>query len=92
LASQLGRNLRLEIEVATGGVPAALQVLRTKLDLPEPAHDNGTISVPGANWESIPDLVDAMVAAGVRIYRVTPQEPSLEDVYFALHGEKDGES
>ena len=43
--------------------------------------------VGGMDREKVPDLVAALVAAGVRIYRVAPQEPSLEDVYFALHGE-----
>ncbi len=92
LASQLGRSLRLKIEVDPGGLPAARQVLRTMLDLPDPPHENGTISLQGVNWEAIPSLVAAIVAAGVRIYRVVPQEPSLEDVYFALHGERDGVS
>jgi hypothetical protein len=34
----------------------------------------------------VPDLVAALVAARVRIYRVASQEPTLEDVYFALYG------
>ena len=38
-----------------------------------------------------PGLVARLVGAGVGIYRVAPQEPSLEDVYFAIHGES-GES
>jgi ABC-2 type transport system ATP-binding protein len=44
--------------------------------------------VGGIDREKVPELVAALVAAGVRIYRVVPQEPSLEDVYFALHGEE----
>jgi len=43
------------------------------------------ITVGGDDREAIPDLIAALAAAGVRIYRVSPQEPSLEDVYFALH-------
>ena len=39
--------------------------------------------------EGIPDLLGALVAAGGRIYRLSPQEPTLEDVYFALHGEEE---
>jgi len=38
--------------------------------------------------EEIPGLVAALATAGVRVYRVTPEEPSLEDVYFALQGEE----
>ncbi|MGC9523218.1 MAG: ABC transporter ATP-binding protein [Anaerolineae bacterium] len=35
--------------------------------------------------KTIPDLVALLVNTGARIYRVSPQEPTLEDVYFALH-------
>jgi ABC-2 type transport system ATP-binding protein len=88
LARQLGRSLRLEIEVAPDGVLAALDVLEATLGVVEPAPENGTLTVVGADREAIPGLVAALAAAGIRIYRVTPQEPSLEDVYFALHGEE----
>ena len=30
---------------------------------------------------------NALASANVSVYRVTPQEPTLEDIYFALHGE-----
>ncbi len=88
LARQLGRSLRLEIEVAADGLAATLDVVRAQLGTVEPQTRNGTVSVTGADREAIPGLVAALVSAGVRIYRVTPQEPSLEDVYFALHGEE----
>jgi ABC-2 type transport system ATP-binding protein len=90
LAQQLGRRLRLEIEIAPDGLPAALDVMRASLGRAEPSQKDGTITVTGADREAIPGLVAALVGAGVRIYRVTPQEPSLEDVYFALHGEEEG--
>jgi ABC-2 type transport system ATP-binding protein len=90
LARQLGRRQRLEIELAPEGLPAALEVVQTRLGLAEPEKKNGIITVTGADHEAIPGLVAALVGAGVRIYRVTPQEPSLEDVYFALHGEEEG--
>jgi ABC-2 type transport system ATP-binding protein len=41
--------------------------------------------------ERIPDLVRALVNAGARITRVVPQEPTLEDIYFALHDDKDSQ-
>jgi len=89
LAQKLGRSQRLEIEVAPDGVTAAVGVVKTSLGIADPALENSTLSVVGANREAIPGLVASLVAAGVRIYRVTPQEPSLEDVYFALHGEEE---
>jgi ABC-2 type transport system ATP-binding protein len=102
LARKLGRSQRLQIEVAPEGVPAALEVLQTRLGIPDPTlvgpaltgltQENGTLDIAGVEREAVPDLVAALVAAGVRIYRITPQEPSLEDVYFALHGEESVES
>ena len=88
LARRLGRSQSLEIDVASEHVPAALEVLEARLGTTEPALENSTITVIGAERETIPDLVASLVGAGVRIYGITPQEPSLEDVYFALHGEE----
>ncbi len=89
LVLRLGRRQRLEIEVAPDGVAAAREVLKTTLDIAEPAQENGTFSILGTDREAIPGVVASLVEAGVRIYRVTPEEPSLEDVYFALHGEEE---
>jgi ABC-2 type transport system ATP-binding protein len=87
LAQQLGGSQRLEIEIAPEGLAAALGVVKDHLGIVEPAHEDGTITLTGIGREATPGLVAALVGAGVRIYRVAPQEPSLEDVYFALHGE-----
>jgi ABC-2 type transport system ATP-binding protein len=86
LAQTLGRSQRLELEVAPEGVQAALDVLEAVPGITNPMQENGVITLVGAERETIPDLVAGLVAAGVRIYRVAAQEPSLEDVYFALHG------
>jgi ABC-2 type transport system ATP-binding protein len=39
----------------------------------------------------VPDLVAALAAAGVRMTRVVPHEPSLEELYFAVNGREEGE-
>jgi ABC-2 type transport system ATP-binding protein len=85
LARQWGRSQRLQIEIDPAGLPAALEVLRTSLGINDPAQENGSLVISGASREAVPGLVAALVAAGVQIYRVAPQETSLEDVYFALH-------
>lgn len=87
LARSLGRNVSVEFELAPGSADQALQALR---DLPvqvSAGQRNGTVVVNGAEREAIPDLIGLLVSAGLRIYQVTPQEPTLEDVYFALHGD-----
>jgi ABC-2 type transport system ATP-binding protein len=90
LARKLGRSQRLEIEIAPDDVTTALEVLQTTLGITEPTQENGVLTVVGADRGAIPGLVAALVAAGARIYRVAQQEPSLEDVYFALQGEQEG--
>jgi ABC-2 type transport system ATP-binding protein len=88
LGRKLGRSQRLELEVAPGDEEAALRLLREAPGVS--AHrENGTIVAAGAQWAAIPGLVTSLASAGVHIYRVAPQEASLEDTYFALQQEKE---
>ena len=88
LARQLVTNLTVDFEVDAGSVPGALQALTAGGVTASAGQQAGTILVSGAAREQIPDQVSLLVNAGIRIYGVTPQEPTLEDVYFALHGEE----
>jgi ABC-2 type transport system ATP-binding protein len=87
LARQLGRSQRLEIQVSPDCVQAAVGVLQATFSTTTIAQEDDLFTVVGADREVVPGLVASLVSAGVRIYSVTPQEPSLEDIYFALHGE-----
>ena len=88
LARQLVTSLTVDFEVDASSVPAALQALSGQNVTANAGQQHGTIAVSGAAHAVIPDLVNLLVNAGIRIYGVTPQEPTLEDVYFALHGEQ----
>jgi len=92
LASHLSRSRRLEIEVAPEDLRATLKVLKAMGAVQEAAGEDGILSAMGVDRQAIPDLVAALVAAGVHLYRLAPQEPSLEDVYFALHGLQEREA
>jgi len=87
LARSLVRNVSVEFELAPGRADQAIQALQAMPVLASAGQRNGTVVVSGAEREAIPDLSGALVNAGVRIYQVTPQEPTLEDVYFALHSD-----
>lgn len=50
--------------------------------------DEGTISASNLLYDSIPQVIHELSQADVMIYQVTPQQPTLEDVYFALHKEE----
>ncbi|HEV2311332.1 MAG TPA: ABC transporter ATP-binding protein [Acidimicrobiia bacterium] len=45
---------------------------------------NGTATVELTDPSRVPDLVDALVGAGARLRRVEPQQPTLEQLYFAI--------
>jgi ABC-2 type transport system ATP-binding protein len=88
LASKVGRSQRLELQVARDDEETVLRLLAEAPGVS--AHrENGTIVAAGAEWAAIPGLVTSLASAGVRIYRVAPQEASLEDTYFALQSEKE---
>jgi ABC-2 type transport system ATP-binding protein len=86
LARQWGRSQRLQIEINPEKMSAALEVLKNSPGVSQPVLEDGTLTISGASREAIPGLVAALVASGIQIYRVAPEEPTLEDVYFALHG------
>ena len=88
LARKLGRGRRVELQVAPGDEETALRLLKEAPGV-SAYREDGAIIASGAGRETIPGLVTSLASAGVRIYRVTPQEAPLEDIYFALHGEQE---
>ena len=86
LSRQYAHRRPIELEVAPESVQAARDTLARLPQITEVEVDRGVLRFSGADYETIPDLIALLSADGVRIYRVTPEEPSLEDVYFALHG------
>jgi ABC-2 type transport system ATP-binding protein len=88
LARKLGRGQRLELQVERDDEETVLRLLGQAPGV-SACRENGTIVAVGAERPAIPGLVASLASAGVRIYRVAPQEASLEDIYFALHGEQE---
>ena len=91
LAEQTAQTRRLELEVEPSQRQQALSLLKT-LDAPSLAvieeREDGTLLIAGAERALVPKLLTLLTGAGVRVYRAAPQEPSLADIYFALHGER----
>jgi len=92
LTRQYVRRLDVEIEVDEAQIPATLGVLRSlpELVLGEPAQPNGALAVTIDRRESIPEVLACLVQNHIRVYRISPQEANLEQVYFTLHEEKEG--
>lgn len=92
LTRQYVRRLDVEIEVAEDQVSTTLGILRSlpNLVLGEPAQPNGTLVVTINGRESIPEVLACLMQNHVRVFRLSPQEVNLEQVYFTLHAEKEG--
>ena len=82
LARDLRHGIRLEVELDSGDPSLPLPPELRDIQWDEAAR---TLSAWVPQRAAIPDLVSSLVAAGRRVYRVVPEEPTLEDVYFALH-------
>lgn len=89
LARQIVHSLRVKVEVALEDREAAIKTMQSKQGVSEVLQENGALLVQGAHREAIPEMIAALVSEGVRIYQVTPEEPTLEDVYFALHSREE---
>lgn len=88
LAEQTVHSHRLKIEVAPENRQGAIQILKGRTEITSVTEEKNALIVQGAGREAVPGLIADLVSSGVRIYQATPEEPSLEDVYFALHREE----
>ena len=91
LARQYVCRLDVQIEINEEQIEGTLQILRSlpKLVISEPVRTNGALTVTLSGHEAIPDLLEILVHKSVHVYRIAAQEANLEQVYFALHGEKE---
>lgn len=89
LARQLGRVQRLQIQVASENAIQAAHILGKMAGVQMTEKPGAQIEITGVDRESTPGLIQNLVSGGVQIYSVTPLPPSLADIYFALHDEKE---
>jgi ABC-2 type transport system ATP-binding protein len=88
LAEQLGFARRVQIQVAPAQCQQARSLVAELHGQTESSGEDGTLTVAGVARDETPALVARLVQAGVAIYAVTPQEPSLAAMYFALQAER----
>jgi len=85
LAQRLDRDRGVEFELQPHQQTQARDALQHHFAHARIQLDERRLLVSGLAHEQIPDAIAMLVAENVRIYGVTPQQASLEDVYFALH-------
>lgn len=91
LARELWKGMHLEFETTGEAIPIALKTLESMPAALETkvAEDHPVISLTLTLRDQVPEMVTRLVEAGVPLYRLTPKEPTLEDIYFALHDENE---
>lgn len=93
LGSRLNRGHRISIEVDSEDLSRALRVfgetlpvvqIETAADRAATRNGGVLIVLHGVNRRNAPQIIEAAARNAINLYRVQPEEPSLEDVYFAL--------
>jgi len=93
LGSRLNRGHRVSLEIEARDIARAIKLFAATppVSLAEAVTDratvrNGsaTIVLHGVSRHDIPEMIQTALRHDLRLYRVQPEEPSLEDVYFAL--------
>ena len=89
LRARYSRSQRIQIEIDPAQKDAALALIKTLpsvVDVTQASGegDENVLSVQGIGYQNVPAFVQGLVAKGIAIYRLVPEEASLEDVYFAL--------
>lgn len=74
------------LDVAADDVTTARDLLRPLTPGGVEVEGAGRLRAGGVGRDAVPDLVRALAAADVTVYEVRRLDPSLEDVYLALHG------
>ncbi len=93
LSSHLNRGHLISVEVDRDDLPRALRLfeqtppvarVETAGDRASSRNGGVLIALHGVSRNDVPQVIEAATRNGINLYRVQPEEPSLEDVYFAL--------
>ncbi len=86
LVRQLGSRAGVEIELEPADRQRAITIVEAAGFATSDDAPADTVLVEAVARDQIPTLVSSLAAERVALFRVSPVEPTLEDVYFALYG------
>lgn len=93
LGARLNRSHRISVEIDAGDIARAIKLFAATppVSLAEAITDraavrNGSASLVlhGVSRGDVPQIIHTATQHNLKLYRVQPEAPSLEDVYFAL--------
>ena len=86
LAQQLWPEMWVEIDLHGEPPPVVLSALEAMPAVLARSNEKGRLLLEINGKDAVPEVVAAIASAGGRIYRVTPREHTLEDIYFKIQG------
>jgi ABC-2 type transport system ATP-binding protein len=89
LAGEIGAERRYTLEVDR--IETARAVVQAHPAVTGLADTSDGLRITVGEREAVPDLLAVLVAEGLRVYALSPQQTSLEDIYMALHGRQSHE-
>lgn len=89
LTRQYVKRLDVDLEIDPVQMELVLKILQElpKIVIGSPKQEKDLLTLTLSGRDAIPGLLSILVEKGVHIYRFSPQEADLEEVYFALHGD-----
>jgi ABC-2 type transport system ATP-binding protein len=85
LAREIGAEQRYTLIVAANQLEAAHTEISRLTATQDVKRVDGQLSVTVDDREAVPDMLAALVKSDIRVYAITPQQTSLEDIYMAIH-------
>lgn len=85
LARQTVQSREVLFHLNPSQLAIAKPILARYTESLSPNLETGEITTTNLRYDDIPQVIHALSQAEIQIYQVTPQQPTLEDVYFALH-------
>jgi ABC-type uncharacterized transport system ATPase subunit len=86
VANAAALPVRVEIEVDVEHHAQALSIATSLAEQTPVADGPGRLRLEGVPRDTVAALVSALVMSGASVYRVSPEQPTLEDAYVALYG------
>lgn len=92
LGKKISTQSRVQVEVGTVNGDQALEYFKDQNISSKLDPEQGMIELQGIDREEIPALIQGAVTRGIDLYQVIVSQPTLEDIYFALHQNRERES
>lgn len=85
LAQNIGAEIRYSLDVAADQHDAACRAIEKITTVTSFQSANSELTLTLRDREAVPDILATLLGAHIRVYAITPQQISLEDIYMALH-------